>query len=233
MRRREAAAFALILALVGAGCSRSLSSRPIRAARAWDRRPNRSWYKKDTPASRRAFDARNALALSEERLRRATSSPPRSTRAGRAEGNDPNSSDAYTLLAVIADGQGQPAQAGQHYKRASELAPTEAACSTITARGCAANGRAPDSLAWFDHALQAPGYATPAAALANSGRCALDVGGNDRAAATCAQALEKDPRKAGRPRRTRAPAVPFRPLPRKHARSPNADWRLPRRTPKR
>ncbi len=42
-------------------------------------------------------------------------------------------------------------------------------------------GRPAESLAWFDRALQAPGYATPAESQANAGSCALDAGQLERA----------------------------------------------------
>jgi len=43
------------------------------------------------------------------------------------------------------------------------------------------HGHSAESLVWFDRALTAPDYATPAAALANAGGCALDAGQLERA----------------------------------------------------
>jgi len=50
-----------------------------------------------------------------------------------------------------------------------------------------------ESLTWFDQALADPAYNTPAAALANAGRCALDAGQPERAQRDLRRALELDP----------------------------------------
>ena len=58
------------------------------------------------------------------------------------------------------------------------------------------NGRPDESLALFDRALADQTYPTPAAALANSGSCALDAGQGARAARDLSQALALDPTNA-------------------------------------
>ena len=89
---------------------------------------------------------------------------------------NPGSADAYTLLAVIRDRQGNTAQAGDYYKRAAELAPAQGGVLNNYGAWLCTNGFPAEALVWFDRALAAPGYATPAAALANAGGCALKAG---------------------------------------------------------
>ena len=65
------------------------------------------------------------------------------------------------------------------------------------------------------------------------GSCALDVGDNRPRRSRPAPGARDRPGKSGRPGCARAPAIPRRATTSKHARSPSAAWRLPRRTPKR
>ena len=191
MRPRDAAAFALIVALVGAGCSRVAFVKTDPSRRDMDRVAE-PVVVQDTPASRQRLDARNALALSQQRLSEGDLVTAEKY-ARTALRNDPNSSDAYTLLAVIADANGRHAEAGASYMRAAELAPESGGALNNYGAWLCANGRVPESLAWFDSALRDPAYGTPAAALANAGRCALDAGQVDRARRDLRAALEQDP----------------------------------------
>ncbi|MCC8539531.1 tetratricopeptide repeat protein [Xanthomonas axonopodis pv. poinsettiicola] len=102
----------------------------------------------------------------------------------------PNSVEALMFLGVIQQGQGNPA-AGETYRRTAELAPQRGDVLNNYGAWLCANGQAADSLAWFDRALQDPGYA-PAPALANVGGCALQAGQPDRAFRDLRKALELD-----------------------------------------
>ena len=191
MRRPEVVVLALLVALVGAGCSRVAFIKT---------EPGRKGFESHERTGRRPRKRRGPQSFERAQLARAVGRAPAHGRfvaaekyARQALKSDPNSVGAYTLLAVIADGQGQPAQAGQHYKRASELAPTDGRMLNNYGTWLCKNGQAQASLDWFDRALQAPGYATPAAALANSGSCALDVGDNVRADRDLRQALAITP----------------------------------------
>lgn len=106
---------------------------------------------------------------------------------------DASSADAVTILAVVEDQRGHAAVAGQHYRRAAELAPGQGAAQNNYGAWLCANGFAAESLVWFDRATLAPGYATPAEAMANAGSCALKTGQNDRAAGDLRQALALEP----------------------------------------
>ncbi|REN20808.1 type IV pilus biogenesis/stability protein PilW, partial [Mycobacterium tuberculosis] len=79
-------------------------------------------------------------------------------------------------LAAIAAQRGNDAEAGQLYAKAAELGPERGDVLNNYGAWLCAHGRPAESLVWFDRALQAPGYTTPASALANAGGCALDAG---------------------------------------------------------
>ncbi|WP_313224278.1 type IV pilus biogenesis/stability protein PilW [Pseudoxanthomonas mexicana] len=108
----------------------------------------------------------------------------------------PDSADAETMLAVVADRRGRSEQAGHHYRRAAELAPGQGAMQNNYGTWLCANGFQAESLVWFDRAVQAPGYATPETAQANAGNCALASGQTERAERDLRQALSRDPSNA-------------------------------------
>lgn len=115
------------------------------------------------------------------------------TQAQAAVKADPNSVDAYTLLAVIAGQRGQSAKAGGLYAKAAGMAPNTGGVQNNYGTWLCSNGRSQESLAYFDRALKDPGYKTPAAALANSGSCALEAGQGARADLYLERAIQLDP----------------------------------------
>lgn len=106
---------------------------------------------------------------------------------------DPRSAAAYTVLAIAQDRTGHAKLAGEHYRKAAELAPTQGGMLNNYGTWLCSNGRAAESLAWFDQALAAPGYQTPAVASGNAGSCALEAGQTARAEQSLRQALALDP----------------------------------------
>lgn len=139
-----------------------------------------------------AVAAREKLALAEQHLReRRFAQAEREARA--VLKLDPGSASAYTLLAVSASQQGDAEQAGTHYARAVELAPTQGSVLNNYGVWLCANGREAESLAWFDRALADPAYETPLLARANAGACAVDAGQPDRAERDLRLVLEQDP----------------------------------------
>lgn len=106
---------------------------------------------------------------------------------------DPRSAAAYTVLAIAQDRRGNPSAAGTHYLRAAELAPTQGGMLNNYGTWLCSQGRAAESLDWFDHALAAPGYQTPAIASANAGACSLQAGQVERAERSLRQSLALDP----------------------------------------
>ncbi|MDJ1521221.1 type IV pilus biogenesis/stability protein PilW [Stenotrophomonas maltophilia] len=93
----------------------------------------------------------------------------------------PESPDALVLMAGIDERRGRTQQAGESFRRAAEQAPQRGDVLNNYGAWLCQQGRPAESLAWFDRALQAPGYATPAEAQANAGGCALDAGQLERA----------------------------------------------------
>lgn len=115
------------------------------------------------------------------------------TEARAALKQDPKSADAHTILAIIAGQRGQGAQAGVHYAKAAELAPRSGIVLNNYGAWLCENGRAAESLDWFDRALADPGYGSPASAQANAGACALKAGQAPRAERDLRLALEREP----------------------------------------
>lgn len=106
---------------------------------------------------------------------------------------DPGLADAHSLLAAIANARGDAAEAGKHYKQAVTLAPATGAYANNYGTWLCGNGRAAESLAWFEKAVADPNYPTRAAALANAGTCANRAGQPVQAEANWRQALALDP----------------------------------------
>ncbi|MBH1531224.1 type IV pilus biogenesis/stability protein PilW [Stenotrophomonas maltophilia] len=93
----------------------------------------------------------------------------------------PEAPDALVLQAGIDDRRGRTRQAGENFRKAAELAPQRGDVLNNYGAWLCQQGQSAESLAWFDRALQAPGYATPGEAQANAGSCALDAGQLERA----------------------------------------------------
>lgn len=106
---------------------------------------------------------------------------------------DPRSADAHTVLALVASRRGQVARAGEHYGKAATLAPDQGAVLNNYGAWLCGNGRAIESLAWFDRALTDPRYPSKAAVRANSGTCAMQAGESARAERDLRAALEELP----------------------------------------
>lgn len=181
----------LVLAAVAAsGCNRLSFVRPD---------TSRGNYKQVAPeievsdrGRRSPLAVRDQLLLAEQRLR--AGQPDQARRhAEAALAMDPRSADAHTMLAVLAQQAGDQDRAGNHYARAAELAPQQGYAANNYGTWLCGNGRAVESLPWFERALASPGYATPAAALANAGACAARIGQDVRAERDLRRALELDP----------------------------------------
>ena len=190
MRRPDAVAIVLLAALASAGCSRVAFIKTDPSRQDYDRTAE-DIVVHETDAGRNRANARNALLLSQQRLAEGDYANAEKY-AKQALQADPQSADANTMLAVIADQQGRRDQSGAYYQRAAQLAPNGGTYNNYGAWLCA-NQHVADSLAWFDQALADPAYNTPAAALANAGRCALDAGQPERAQRDLRRALELDP----------------------------------------
>lgn len=195
MPRKAAAVVVVALLVAATGCS-SMSRkftfmRPevsrkgvTQVAPDYDVRPSRRG------AARMAASER--LMLANARLRTGEVGLAE-TEAKAALKQDPKSADAHTILAIVAGQRGQDAQAGGYYAKAAELAPRSGIVLNNYGAWLCENGRAGESLDWFDRALADPGYGSPASALANAGACALKAGQPARAERDLRQALQREP----------------------------------------
>lgn len=105
----------------------------------------------------------------------------------------PTSAQAHTVLGLVLDRKGEAASAGESYRRAAQLAPAHGEMLNNYGVWLCDRGRAAESLAWFDRAAAAPGYATPSAAKGNAGICALAAGQGMRAERDLRAAIVDDP----------------------------------------
>ena len=106
---------------------------------------------------------------------------------------EPDSAAAHTLKALVADRSGKARLAGDHYRRAVELAPHQGGMHNNYGTWLCANGRARESLEWFERALADASYRTPAAAMANAGACADKAGQGELAVRYLDAALKLQP----------------------------------------
>lgn len=195
MRPRSALALALVAILVAGGCA-SMSRkftflRPDVTRKEFTRTAPEYHVE---PDSRRSgtLAALDRIALAEDHLN-AGRFDEAEREAKAALKLDPKSGGAYTILAVAAAQRGQAKEAGGYYARAVELQPERGNVLNNYGTWLCANGRAAESLAWFDRALADPAYATPVAARANAGACAVDAGQPARAERDLRMALAQDP----------------------------------------
>ena len=198
MQPRDAVAVAIVLALTLGGCasmSRKFTFMRPDVSRKGYTQVAPDYDVRGGKARSGQLAAMDRIALADQRLRSGHYAEAEAD-AKAALKLDPKSADAHTLLAVVAEQRGQKAQAGGHYAQATELAPARGSVLNNYGAWLCGNGRAAESLAWFDRALADPGYATPASARANAGSCAVDAGQPGRAERDLRQALAQDPTNA-------------------------------------
>jgi type IV pilus biogenesis/stability protein PilW len=195
MRRRDmrgGVVLATVAMVLVAGCSRLTFIKP--SLKRHGDRPITPEYslREDDAATKGRMLATDRVALAEQRLR-AGQLDQAETEIKAALKADPKSADAYTLMGMLEEQRGSAAQAGSAYAKAVELAPDRGPQLNNYGTWLCGNGRAVESLAYFDRALADPAYATPAVALANAGSCALTAGQTARAERDLRNALALDP----------------------------------------
>ena len=121
-------------------------------------------------------DAKSALALAERAVRMNPAMP-----------------EGPGVLAQSLEALGRHQEAGAFYRRAAEMPPVQGAHLNNYGAWLCGQRREQESLGWFERAWTTPGYATPDAALANAGACALRLGQAARAAEWSRQALAISP----------------------------------------
>lgn len=181
----------LVPVLLATACSRLTFVRP-KMERKDGEQVAQDYSVRDSPEVKRRQSVQSMLSRSVQRMHSGDlDTAEREARA--ALKLDPKSADALTMLAVVEGRRGRSAQAGEFYKRAAELTPQEGTVQNNYGTWLCGTGYAAESLVWFDRALKAPNYPTPAVALANAGNCALSSGQIERAERDLRQALSIDP----------------------------------------
>lgn len=190
MRPRDVLLPVLLAALAAGGCSRLTFIKTDPDRRSYEE-TNAPIEVHESAAAKRRAELRNQVALAQSALLKddLDAAERAARQALKIDGASP---DPQTLLAAIAERRGRMVEAGGLYRRAAELAPQDGAVANNYGAWLCANGRAAESLSWFDRALQDPAYATPAAALANAGACALRAGQADRAGRDLRRAVVLD-----------------------------------------
>jgi type IV pilus assembly protein PilF len=96
---------------------------------------------------------------------------------------EPDNAEAFGMRALIYMAMGEVGLAGDNFQRALRLAPDNADLSNNYASFLCQNGRAAESIAYFDAALKNRSYQSPDKALNNAGSCSLkmhDIAGAER-----------------------------------------------------
>ncbi len=191
MRPLSAIACALALVLLAGACSRLTFIKPSMGSGDYERTAP-TYEFQDSPDVKRRTEMRGHLSLAANALQRDLLDEAE-REAGAALKIDPRSADANTLLAVVEDRRGNSAKAGGYYARAAELAPQQGTALNNYGAWLCGNGRAAESLSWFEQALADPAYRQHASALANAGACALKAGQTAHVERNLRQALSLDP----------------------------------------
>lgn len=185
----------LFLVIVGSllvtSCSRLTFVKP-KASRGSSERIAPEYNLREEPRDTGTAVARRHAALAEQRLR-AGQLDEAEKQARAAVKADSRSPAGHTLLAMVEGQRGRSDQAGAHYAKAAEVAPQSGAMLNNYGAWLCGNGRARESLAWFDRALADPGYRSRASALANVGACAATAGEFGRVERDLRAALAMDP----------------------------------------
>jgi type IV pilus assembly protein PilF len=194
MRLCEVLILAIALALSATACSRLTFIRPSSKMEPYKREAS-PYNVSDDERTKQRLALQEHLQLAAQRLQAGDINAAENyTQLALKEG--PDSAGAYTLLAMIDQQRGQQKSAGEHYKRAAELAPTDGGMLNNYGAWLCSNGYPAEALVWFDRALAAPNYDTPASALANAGGCALKSGQYERVENDLRKALALEPNNA-------------------------------------
>jgi type IV pilus assembly protein PilF len=114
-------------------------------------------------------------------------------RLQRALEQDPRLVEAHSTIAVAYDQIGSLTEAEDHYRRATQLDPSNGAAANAYAVFLCRQNRWRDAEPFFKRAGENPTYSTPEVALTNAGVCARSAGANEQAADSFRAALLRNP----------------------------------------
>src|SRR5262245_10942778 len=118
-------------------------------------------------------------------------------RLQRALAQDPKLVQAHTTIALAYNQIGSFDDAEEHFRRATQLNPSDgAAANAYAAFLCERGNRWAEAQPYFRRAADDKTYATPEVAMTNAGLCARDAGDLDAAAENFRAALQRNPRYA-------------------------------------
>lgn len=89
---------------------------------------------------------------------------------------DPDNAYIYNVYGLVYAVMGDNGKAEQNFQRALQLAPQDSEIRHNWGWYLCTHGRAQESIAQFDQAIQNPLYKTPEIALVNAGRCSASLG---------------------------------------------------------
>ena len=192
--RREVAVMAVAAILLASACSRLERLSVVRptAERGKHTQVAPTYDVSDSRSAMRGANADVLVRAAADLLRRGELAEAERI-ARQAVKADGKSADAHAVLGSVAESRGDIAGAGKHYQAAATLAPQVGIHANNYGAWLCANGRASDSLAWFDRALADTGYPTPLGALSNAGSCAWRAGQPQRAEASWRTVLAGQP----------------------------------------
>jgi type IV pilus assembly protein PilF len=106
---------------------------------------------------------------------------------------NPRLVEAHSTIALVYEQLNDPAEAEEHYRRATQLSPDDGAAANSYAVFLCRSDRWREAEPYFRRAADNPRYPTPAAALTNAGVCALGAGDIASAEGYFREALGRDP----------------------------------------
>lgn len=194
MRGRDALLLAVVVVLAASACSRLTFIKPS-AERGRYEQVAPDYRFADSAESRRRLQVQSHVTEAGRALD--SGDVDKAEEAARAalkvDGRAPR---ALTMMALVEMVRGRSEEAGRYYARAAEHAPDDGAVLNNYGAWLCRQGRATESMAYFERALSDAAYTGQADALANAGACAEAAGRGDRAEDYLRAALNLDPENA-------------------------------------
>lgn len=191
MRVGRVLLLAVALSIIATGCSRLTFIKPsAERGRYHQVAPDYSYS--DSADSRMRAQVRQHVAEAGRALD-AGQADVAAREAEAALGLDARAPAALTMMAAVEMVRGNREAAGRHYGLAAEYAPDDAGVQNNYGAWLCGQGRAAESMTYFERAVGDPNYGGRADAMANAGACAEAAGRGDRTETYLRAALRMDP----------------------------------------